>query len=153
MVASRDVAHVKKAAKSPEIPARLWRVPVYLPYLQPPLTDAMVREAESQMGVKLPRAYVAALRIQNGGYLRTTLHPTDRAPVDRIAGIGPRFPSLLRRDWDDVKAHMAENGFVTPTGLDDLVPFCGDGHYHYCFDYRQTGRREEPRVTYIDVEC
>ena len=153
MVASRDVANGKKLARSAEIPARLWRVPVYLPYLQPPLTDAMVREAESEMGVKLPRAYIAALRIQNGGYLRTSAHPDDRAPVDCLAGIGPRFPSVLRHDWADVKAHMAENGFVTPTRIDDLVPFCGDGHFHYCFDYRKAGRRDEPSVSYVDVEC
>ena len=41
----------------------------------------------------------------------------------------------------------------TARGIDALVPFCGDGHYHYCFDYRKHGPEGEPAVTYIDVEC
>jgi hypothetical protein len=32
------------------------------------------------------------------------------------------------------------------------VPFCGDGHYHYCFDYRKCGPRGEPRIAHVDVE-
>jgi len=136
-----------------QVPERLWRIPVYLPYLQPPLTDAAVKEAETQLGVRLPSAYVAALRIQNGGYLRLGSHPSDHAPVDCLAGIGARFPSILRADWSDVKEYMADEGFTTPARIDDLVPFCGDGHYHYCFDYRGSGRRGEPCVTYIDVAC
>jgi cell wall assembly regulator SMI1 len=65
-----------------KLPDRLWKVPVYLPYLQPPLTDAIVKQAESQLGVRLPRAYLDALRIQNGGSLRLDSHPSDHAPVD-----------------------------------------------------------------------
>lgn len=138
---------------TPKLPEGLWRVPVYLPYLQPPLTDAAVAEAESQLEVRLPDAYVAALRIQNGGYLRRSGHPSGRAPVDCLAGIGPRFPSLLGHDWTAVKERMTENGHTTPARVDELVPFCGDGHYHYCLDYRASGRKREPSVTYIDVEC
>jgi hypothetical protein len=145
--------NAKQPEAASEVPIRLWRVPVYLPCLQPSLTDAAVEDAESRLGVRLPRAYVAALRIQNGGYLRLNAHPSNHAPVDFLAGIGPRFPSLLQHDWTDVKAYMEEEGIETPAGVDELVPFCGDGHYHFCFDYREAGRQGEPRVTYVDVEC
>jgi len=134
------------------IPDRLWRVPVYLPYLQPALTERAIANAESTLRARLPRAYVAALRVQNGGYLRLREHPSGRAPVDCIAGIGSRYPSLLRHNLDDVKAHMEEEGIATPERIEELVPFCGDGHYYYCFDYRAGGRKREPRITYIDVE-
>jgi hypothetical protein len=134
------------------VPPRLWRVPVYLPYLQPPLTNRIVQDAEAQLAVKLPHAYVAALRIQNGGYLRRTDNPTELPTVNLINGIGPQFPTILGHDWSEVKEYMAENGIRTPDRIDDLIPFCGDGHFYYCFDYRQSGRQAEPRVTYIDVE-
>lgn len=136
----------------PAPPADLWRVPVYLPYLQPKLTERAIVSAENKLGVKLPRAYLDLLRIQNGGYLRLTSISPNLAPVDCIAGIGPRFPSILEKDWDDVKAYMSEQGIRKPARIDALVPFCGDGHFHYCLDYRTSGPRGEPKVTYIDVE-
>lgn len=139
-------------AASFEVPNDLWRVPVYLPYLQPPLTDAAVADAEARLGVRLPASFIATLRIQNGGYLRRSAHPSDHAPVDTIAGIGPRFPSLLERDWADVKEYMQEAGYTTPERIDELVPFCGDGHYFYCLDYRRIRESGEPCVTYVDVE-
>jgi hypothetical protein len=144
----------KASASSPKsLFDRLWRIPVYLPYVQSPLTDRAIRSAEKRLGVRLPKAYLDALRLQNGGYLRRFEHPSGRAPVDALAGIGPRYPSLLERDWAPYKEHMREQGITTPTRIDDLIAFCGDGHYFYCLDYRKCGRRGEPRVTYIDVEC
>ncbi|MGZ6095687.1 MAG: SMI1/KNR4 family protein [Polyangiales bacterium] len=128
----------------------LWRVPVYLPYLQPPLGDAELAAAEKELGVRLPASYVELLREQNGGHLRMTNHPSGHAPVSCISGIGPNYPSILGRDWDDVKEEMAEAGETKPKDIDGLIPFCGDGHYFYCFDYRAHGA--EQRVTYIDVE-
>src|SRR5215470_4526552 len=108
---------------SASVPPRLWSVPAFVSYLQPPLTDQVLKEAEEQLGVWLPRAYVAALRVQNGGYLRLTNHPTGLAPVGLINGIGPRFPSILRHDWTDEKEYMAEEGIGTPEQIDDLLPF------------------------------
>ncbi|MDI3289189.1 SMI1/KNR4 family protein [Polyangium sp. 15x6] len=136
-----------------DIPERLFEVPVYLPYLQPTLTPRAIEKAEAQLGVKLPAAYLAALRVQNGGYLRLSDHPSRLAPFDWLAGIGPRFPSILEHDWEELKAFMRENKIKKPRRLDDLVSFCGDGHYHYCFDDRKRGRESEPCITYIDVEC
>lgn len=51
----------------------IWRVPAYLPYLQPPLTDEAVATAEKQIGYKLPSEYLNLLRKQNGGYIRFSL--------------------------------------------------------------------------------
>ncbi len=134
------------------LPENLFRIPVYLPYLQPELTPEAIADAQDRLGVTLPAAYLAALKIQNGGYLRRSAHESGHAPVDCLSGIGPRFPSILRRNWSQIKTHMAENGLEKPQNIDDLVPFCGDGHYHWCFDYRQHGRHKEPCITYIDVE-
>lgn len=131
---------------------RMWRVPVYLPYLQPELTDEAVRDAEQSLGVTLPRDYVQLLRVQNGGYLRFYRHPDADGAVDKIYGIGPFLPSILGKDWEDVKATMEEDGATTPQQIDDLIPFCGDGHYHICLDFRTSGCHGEPCITYVDVE-
>jgi hypothetical protein len=139
------------AAAATQVPDRLWRVPIYLPYLQPALTAGAVEHAEGKLGVRLPCAYLAALRVQNGGYLRLEVHPG--GGIDYIAGIGPRFPSLLQHSWADTKEYMRTEEIATPIGIDDLIPFCGDGHYYYCLDYRESGRGGEPRITYVDVEC
>jgi hypothetical protein len=147
------VTNGSATSREPETPERLWRVPVYLPYLQPPLTEQAVREAETRLGVRLPQAYVAALRVQNGGYLRLHDHPAGYPQVEYLEGIGPREPSLsLWRGWDEIKSYMEEEGITTPARIDDLLPFFGDGHFHYCLDYRESGRAGEPCVTYVDVE-
>jgi SMI1/KNR4 family protein SUKH-1 len=121
-----------------------WRVPAYLPYVQPALTDAVVRDAERRLRLRLPEVYVAALRIQNGGYLRFRLPDL---PVDQMWGIGPRYPSILEGSLDE--RHAGE-GWL-PNGADALVPFVGDGHWYLCFDARDG--RDEPAITHVDLEC
>lgn len=125
---------------------------MYLPYLQPPLTDEIIAVAQERLSVRLPAAYIAALRVQNGGAVRLRSHPSGHAEVDCIAGLGPRSPSLFERDWTGVKEYMVQSGSHRPAKIDELFPFCGDGHYYYCLDYRRSGRKGEPCVTYIDVE-
>ena len=118
----------------------IWEVPVYLPYVQPPLTDALVRKAERKIGFKLPAEYLALLKVQNGGYIRYGL-PKSLHRV--ICGIGPHFPSITEVDWDEVQEYVSIK-------LDGLIPFDGDGHWHLCLDYRKNA--EAPSITHVDVE-
>jgi hypothetical protein len=119
----------------------IWQVPAYLPYLQPPLTDAAVVSAQQEIGYKLPAEYLNLLRKQNGGFIRYSL---SEMVHDSIAGIGPHFPSLTDFDWDECQEYV---GFP----LRGLIPFDGDGHWHLCLDYRRN--IGTPSVTYVDVEC
>ena len=112
-----------------------------MPYLQPPLTDAVVAAAEKEIGYKLPSEYLNLLKKQNGGYIRFSLPET---PHDSIAGLGPHFPSLTGYDWDDCQEHVSYP-------LQGLVPFDGDGHWHLCLDYRENAAT--PAVTLADIEC
>jgi hypothetical protein len=123
-------------------PETIWRVPAYLPDLQPPLTDVAVAAAEREIGYKLPSEYLDLLRKQNGGYIRYSL-PELQLPHDSIAGIGPRLPSLSRPDWEEDQEHVS-------FPLEGLVPFDGDGHWHICLDYRKNLRI--PGVTYLIIE-
>jgi len=119
----------------------IWRVPAYLPYLQPPLTVEAIASAEKEIGYKLPKEYLDLLKVQNGGYLRYTLPETVH---DKIAGIGPNFPSLTDFNWEECQEYVSYP-------LQGLVPFDGDGHWHLCLDYRQNAGA--PAVTHVDVEC
>ncbi|GHC14164.1 SMI1/KNR4 family protein [Cerasicoccus arenae] len=122
-------------------PKTIWRVPVYLPYLQPDLTDEAISEAERKIGHPLPSSFIALLREQNGGYIRYSL---EDLPHEQIYGIGSNFPSLTDFDWEDDQEYV---GFQ----LAGLVPFDGDGHWHLCLDYRRDPK--VPSVSYIDIEC
>jgi len=108
----------------------IWRRPAYLPYVQPPLTDKMVTDAEKQLDRKLPLKLIELLKIQNGGYLRKLLKD-DSCPSTMIMGIGPHRPSLTSLDWDQK----------------DLLPFDGDSHWNLCLDYR--ANKEEPCITLL----
>ncbi|MFO0936321.1 MAG: SMI1/KNR4 family protein [Gemmataceae bacterium] len=119
----------------------IWRVPAYLPYLQPPPSVDVIALAEKEIGYRLPEEYLDLIRKQNGGYIRYKL---PESPHDTIAGIGPYFPSLTRFDWKEIQGHVSYC-------LEGLVPFDGDGHWYLCLDYRNNA--EMPRITFVDIEC
>ena len=118
----------------------IWQKPIYLPYLQPPLTDDILKNAEKKLGYKLPEELIALLQIQNGGYIRKTL---EESVHDQIYGIGPYFPSLTAVDWSDYTDWISFE-------LKGLIPFDGDGHWYMCLDYRKN--HNNPQITYINTE-
>lgn len=123
----------------------IWRKPIYLPYLQPELTDEMVSNVEEKLGYKLPAAYIAILKEQNGGYIRYTLPDYDFALHGIICGIGPYYPNII-----DERAPLKDSDDFVSFETDGLLPFDGDGHWYICMDYREN--KTEPAVTYIDLE-
>ena len=135
-----------------EIKAVFWGSGTY--DVQPPLTDAVVREAEKLLGVTLPAALLDLLRIQNGGLVACgrrrypTTAPTswaaDHVPLTDLIGIGRTkgVTSLL-----DTPSLVAEWG--VPAGV---VPVSGDGHCWVALDYRRSGPTGEPSVTWIDTD-
>jgi hypothetical protein len=118
----------------------IWRVPKYLPYVQPTLTEKIIKEAETKMGYKLPREYLELLTIQNGGYIKYTIEDT---PHSQISGIGPHYPSITNFEWLREYEGLSFE-------IEGLFPFDGDGHWNICLDYRKN--KDEPEVTYIDTE-
>lgn len=119
----------------------IWEKPIYLPYLQPKLTDDVLEKAEQKLGYKLPKELIELLRIQNGGYIRKTL---EESLNRQIYGIGPYYPSLTHVDWSDYKEWESFQ-------LDGLIPFDGDGHWYLCLDYRNNN--SNPQITLADIEC
>ncbi|MCP2045552.1 SMI1/KNR4 family protein [Pontibacter sp. HSC-36F09] len=115
----------------------IWEKPLYLPYIQPPLTAELLEDAEKKIGYKLPNEYIELLKTQNGGYIRKTLPGFEHT---LIYGIGPHYPSLTDVDWSEY------NDWVS-FKLDGLVPFDDDGHLFMCLDYRQD--RLNPQIALI----
>ena len=122
-------------------PETIWRRPAYLPYVHAPLTDEAIAKAERTLGCELPTDFLDVLRVQNGGPIRFRIPDS---VGERIAGIGPCFPSITDFDWTDYQEHV-------DFSLDGLVPFDGDGHWYHCLDFRNNAKN--PGVSYIDVEC
>lgn len=112
----------------------IWSVPAYLDYVHAPLTPAAIDRAQAALGVRLPAAYLAVLRQQNGGQLRLTWPGT---VSNTLYGLGDAWPSLTT-------ARAPGPG---------LVCFDGDGHWSLCLDYRQTGPQDEPEVTLLEPEA
>lgn len=115
----------------------LFNRPIFGPYLQPTLTDEMVRDAEEKMGFKLPKAYLDLLKVQNGGYIRFTLKDTLH---DQIWGIGPHPFSITDfHDTDDRNLRFLASIKRFPFDCK------GDGEY-LCFEYDR--KREFPSIVY-----
>lgn len=111
----------------------------------PTLTEDVLKEVETRLGVKLPDDYLDALRTQNGGYIEQRDLPIkwngqdDIALVDSIMGVG------LHKGLIESKALLTEWGVED----DRLIAFAGDGHFFLAFDYREGAT---PKIAYIDTD-
>jgi len=126
----------------------IWRVPAYLPFLQPDLTPEIIAETEAKLGIKLPQEYLDILAIQNGGYVRLTLPETVHS---QIWGIGPYYPNIAERQWWQDSDEVEEEEWL-PHAPERLIPFDGDGHWYLCFDFRDREQDAEPSIIYLALE-
>ena len=114
----------------------------------PALTDKMVKQAEKQLKVKLPKTYIQLLKQQNGGYILFNAYPTtaptswaeDHVQVDHLLGID-KGQGILQSEY-----------LIKEWGLPkDLVLLSGDGHAWIAFDYRNS--EENPPIIYVDPDA
>jgi len=121
-------------------------------YRNPRLTDAMVAEAQEILGVTLPGELIILLRVQNGGYTRGFVFPTDtptswaedHVALNELFGIGSKEGPTGSHNLLDT-AYMTDQWGLPPK----QVLLAGDGHWWITLDYRQ---RSVPSVAWIDVE-
>ena len=126
-------------------------------YLEPAASDQLVASVESEIGFRLPDAYIELSRTQNGGRLARGAYPTttptgwahDHVAVTGLYAIGrtSRYSlagelgaTFMRDEWGypDWGIGIAD----TPTA----------GHEQIMLDYRESGPTGEPRVVYVDQE-
>lgn len=121
-------------------------------YKNPKLTGRMVERAQRVLGVTLPVSLVALLNVQNGGYTRGFVFPTetrtswapDHVPVRELFGIGAVEGRKGRHNILD-SAYMTEEWGLPPA----QVLLAGDGHWWITLDYR---KGLVPSVTWIDTD-
>ena len=107
-----------------------------------PPSRAQIERAEAHWKARFPAMYLALLEVRNGGYLRPELEP-------ELLGIGlDDHASIEGRSWADLEEWACD---WLPEDRERLIPFAGDGHSWWCFDYR--GHDEEPRIACVDLEC
>jgi hypothetical protein len=117
----------------------------------PPLNQALVDDAEAQLGVKLPESYLQLLRQQNGGFLKIDWLQIDAPGSDQTHALCQNLPGLgygLGLDGESGSIQLIET-WEYPQGL---VYLTGDGHTGICLDYRKCGTAGEPTICWIDTE-
>lgn len=122
-------------------------------YNNPPLTDKMIKQAESDLGVKLPASYVNLLKIQNGGYTKGFVFPMTKKTTwaDNHVPLTELFGIVLDKESDSAHNIMQSAYMTKEWGLPDKqVILTGAGHWWITLDYRQG---DIPTVRWIDCEC
>ncbi len=117
-------------------------------------TDEMIAAAESELGYKLPEAYIWLMRNQrNGGVPEKGYFHTDDGGIfwiNGIMGIGSE------REYS-LCGPLGSRFWIEEWGYPDIgIAICDTpsaGHEMIFLDYRECGPQGEPNVTYIDQEA
>ncbi len=125
-------------------------------YTGPPLTEKMIRAAESKLGYKLPGSYVDLLRVKNGGSLKRSCFPTqvptswaeDHLLLEGILGIGGK--------WGIDSKRLGSRRLIKQAGYPDVGVIITDmpsaGHDAIMLDYSHCGPKGEPRIIHVETE-
>lgn len=127
-------------------------------YVEAPVTQEVVEGIEARLGYKLPAAYIALAKHQNGGIPTRTNHRTteatswadDHVAITGIFGIGANKPSSLCGSCGN--PHWVEEWGYPPIGV-YFADCPSAGHDMLCLDYRACGPSGEPTVVHVDQEC
>jgi hypothetical protein len=126
-------------------------------YVDEPVTTELVRSVEAELGFRLPAAYVALMRSQNGGIPKRTCFPTssattwstDHVAITGIMGIGrTKTYSLL----GSLGSRFMQQQWDYPTWGICVCDCPSAGHDMVMLDYRACGPEGEPAVVHVDQE-
>jgi hypothetical protein len=126
-------------------------------YVDDPLTRGKVEFVERTLGYRLPAAYIALMKSQNGGIPKRTNHRTaertswaeDHIAITGIYGIGNAKPcSLCGQSGNQLWLDEWE---YPPIGV-YFADCPSGGHDMLCLDYRECGPEGEPAVVHVDQE-
>ena len=134
-----------------------WKASAYARqvYVDEPVTPELVARVEAQLGYRLPPAYAALMKHQNGGIPRCKNHRTaeatswapDHVAVSGIFAIGSTRPYSLCGEFSS-KFWASEWGYPAIGVYFANCPSAG--HDMLCLDYRDCGPEGEPCVVHVD---
>ncbi|TYP73278.1 Imm51 family immunity protein [Paenibacillus methanolicus] len=126
-------------------------------YVSDPPTEELIASVEEELGYKLPAAYIALMKHQNGGVPRYTSFPTDEPTSwadDHIAITG--IMGIGRDKSYSVCGDLGSPFMIEEWGYPDIgVVICdcpSAGHDVVMLDYRHCGKDGEPEVIHVDQE-
>ncbi|MHB9022613.1 MAG: SMI1/KNR4 family protein [Armatimonadota bacterium] len=123
-------------------------------YTGPTLTDDMVRQAELDLGFKLPESYIRLLRTKNGGTPNRACFPTnvptgwaeDHIQVEVIFGLSGKY---------GIDTKYGSRYLINEWGYPEIGIVIGEtpsaGHEAIMLDYSLCGPQGEPQVIYVDT--
>ena len=118
----------------------------------PPLTDALIAQAEARLGLRLPAAYTASLRTCNGGELRRVWVELPRRTAWGATGIAVRdllgLGGPSGTDGEAGTALLTEEWDLPSPG----VVLSSEGPQAILLDYRRRGPGAEPTVIFADSD-
>lgn len=128
-----------------------------LEYIDEPLTQETVAAVEKSLGYRLPAAYIALAKRQNGGIPKKLNHRThthtswaeDHVAISGIYAIGSTALSSLL--GPSGSAFWCEEWDYPPIGI-YFADCPSAGHDMLCLDYRACGPTGEPSVVHVDQE-
>ncbi len=121
-------------------------------YNNPSLTDEMIKQAENELGFKLPDTFIDLLKVQNGGYTKGFAFPMtiktswaiNHVPLSELFGI------VLDKESDSFHDIMKSEYMTKEWGLPEKqVLLTGHGHWWITLDYRQG---DVPSIRWVDCE-
>ena len=126
-------------------------------FVDDPLTEEKITSTEIDLGYRLPRAYIAIARVQNGGVPRKVRHPTrtgngwspDVITIEGIFAIGSRTDYSLCGRFGS-RFYIDDWGYP-PLGV-YFAECPSEAHEMLCLDYQAVGPDGEPRVVHVDQE-
>jgi hypothetical protein len=124
---------------------------------EPAPTEETVSQLESELGYRLPAAYVELARNRNGGLPKNCYHASpsetsygaeDHIEIAEIYSIGNTAPWALGREGCNTEFWVNECNYP-PIGV--YFANCPDqGHQMLALDYRECGPDGEPAVVLVD---
>ncbi|CAH0525784.1 SMI1/KNR4 family protein [Vibrio hippocampi] len=121
-------------------------------------SDELIKEVESELGYKLPIAYLDFMKSQNGGIPNNNSFPckeeTSWAP-DHVAISG--FLNIGNRKSNSLCGQFGSQFMVKEWGYPDIGIYFAKcpsaGHDMIALDYRKCGRDGIPQVVHVDQDC
>ncbi|ASA24773.1 Imm51 family immunity protein [Paenibacillus donghaensis] len=136
----------------------LWndRDPASQAYMSARPTDELIEAVEERLVFKLPAAYVALMKLHNGGIPRKTYFPVSEAGagnetadyivISAILGIGKEKKNSLGGAAGS--RVIIEEGGYPEIGV--VICECPSGREVVMLDYRNNGNDGEPEVVHVD---
>ncbi len=115
-----------------------------------PATSELIAEAEERLGVVIPKRMKEQLLIQNGGcLLECDEFPFNDSSVNWTNATVDGIHEV--QSWGRAADDNWFESVADVKGLDRLIIIAAHSESQLCLDYRKSGGRRMPAVTFIDV--